>query len=74
MYPFIYWAQIYETADDEVRKVSGCTFADNFSEAMANIEVYYGDELVSIHIESLEAGNVIEFSNAKEGKAIVKSL
>ena len=39
---------------------------------MTSIENYYGDELVDIHLESLEEDNVIEFSNPKEGKKIVK--
>ena len=56
----------------ELEKFSGCTFADIYAEAMTAIEAYYGDELADIHLEALEEDNVIEFSNPKEGKKIVK--
>lgn len=72
MYPFIFWGTRVREDNYEYEKFSGCTFADSYTEAMTTIENYYGDELVDIHLESLEEDNVIEFSNPKEGKKIVK--
>ena len=72
MYPFIFGGTRVREDNYEYEKFSGCTFADSYTEAMTAIENYYGDELVDIHLESLEEDNVIEFSNPKEGKKIVK--
>ena len=49
-------------------------FARDFSEAMADIEQYYGDELVSVEKLSIyEEGDVIELS-LDTGRAIKKEL
>lgn len=72
MYPFIFWGTRIREDNYESEKFSGCTFADTYAEAMTAIEAYYGDELADIHLEALEEDNVIEFSNPKEGKKIVK--
>lgn len=72
MYPFIFWGTRVREDNYEFEKFSGCTFADSYAEAMTAVEDYYGDELANIRLEALEEGNVIEFSNPKEGKKIVK--
>lgn len=72
MYPFVFWGSIFDDVDNEERKFSGCTFADSYTEAMGNIEDYYGKELMSLRLESLEESNVLEFTNPKEGKNIAR--
>lgn len=74
IYPFIYWINVYNEIDECLEKVSGCTFAENFSNAMKNIENYYGDTINDIKLECLEEGKIIEFSTYEEGEKIVKSL
>lgn len=73
MYPFIFWGSYYNEIDSSVEKMSGCTFADTYAEAMSNIEEYYGDDLNDIHLEPLEENNVLVFANPQEGKNIVKN-
>lgn len=49
-------------------------FARDFSEAMADIEQYYGDELVSVEKLSIyEEGDIIELS-LDTGRAIQREL
>lgn len=74
MYPYIYKATICSEFNDYKEEVkSGCTFGKNFTEAMHNIEEYYGDELVDIHIDVLEEGETLEFFNYEEADNIVKN-
>lgn len=74
IYPFIYWATIRALDDDgQLKKCSGCTFAESFTEAMNNIENFYGEDLISVRLEPLEEGNLLEFHNPKEADEIVQN-
>ena len=48
MYPFEYIVELWHLDVNEEEVNHGITFAENYTEAMSNIETYYGDELVSI--------------------------
>lgn len=73
-YPYIYWATIPSFDDEtQLEERTGCTFAESYAEAMSNIEEFYGDELVSIKVEELEEGNLLEFHNPKEADEIVQN-
>ena len=74
IYPFIFWATIRVLDDDgQLKKCSGCTFAESYAEAMENIESFYGDELISIKMDQLEENVLIEFHNPKEADEIVQN-
>lgn len=73
MYPYIFWGSVYDEIDNNEREFSGCTFADNYAEAMSNIEDYYGEDLISIRLTPLEKSSVLEFITKKEGKDIVNN-
>ena len=74
IYPFIFWATIRALGDDgQLKKCSGCTFAKSFAEAMNNIENFYGEDLISVRLEPLEKGNLLEFHNPKEADEIVQN-
>lgn len=61
-YPAKYMAKIWNDDEGVVKTVTGITFAENFTEAMANIESYYGDEMVEVTIELFEECTIYEFS------------
>lgn len=74
VYPFIYWATIPSLEDEcQMEERTGCTFAESYAEAMANIEEFYGDKLISIKLDQLEEGNLLEFHNPKEADEIVQN-
>jgi hypothetical protein len=58
--PYIYTVTYYCDVARQNRKVCGVTFAEKFSEAVANLEYEYGDTIIDIHIDELEAGKVLE--------------
>ena len=64
-YPFKYIVTISSEFNDnhEPERVEGVTFGQNFSEAMSNIEEYYGDELLDAQLDCLEEASVYEFEN-----------
>lgn len=66
IYPFLYWGEYFNTLEEKTKTMSGCTFAENYTEAMGNIEEYYGDELITIHLKPLEESPVLEFSSIFE--------
>ena len=54
MYPFCFAAVVTEGFDEELKKYtyvldSGMGFAKSYSDAAAQVESYYGDDLVSIN-------------------------
>ena len=76
LYPF--YAEItfgYHENDIWVEKQKSIiTFAENFCRAMANIEHYYGEELLSIEkLIAYEAGDIIEVS-LDVGRSIKKEM
>lgn len=72
IYPFIYWATIPSMEDEcQMEERTGCTFAKSYAEAMANIEEFYGDDLISIKLDQLEESPILEFHNPKEADEIV---
>ena len=72
--PYIYWATVPSIEDEyQMEERTGCTFAESYAEAMANIEEFYGDELISIKLDQLEESNLLEFHNPKEADEIVQN-
>lgn len=74
MYPVIYWCKIYDECEMKTVNISGCTFAENYTEAMSNIEAYYGDMLCDIKMEMIEESSVLEFKTYEEAKKIVSDV
>ena len=74
MYPVIYWCKIYDEYEMKTVNISGCTFAENYTEAMSNIEAYYGDMLCDIKMEMIEESSVLEFKTYEEAKKIVSDV
>lgn len=74
MYPVIYWCKIYDECEMKTVDISGCTFAENYTEAMSNIESYYGDMLCDIKMEMIEESSVVEFKTYEEAKKIVSDV
>ena len=74
MYPAIYWCKIYDDIEMKMISISGCTLAENFTDAMRHIEAYYGDELCDVTIELMEESSVIEFKTYEEAKKIVTDV
>lgn len=74
MYPVVYWCEIYDSYEQKVIQVSGCTFAANYTEAMKHIEAYYGDMLCEVKIQLVEESSVLEFKTYEEAKKIVTDV
>ena len=63
MFPVKYIAKIYdEAANAREEVVYGITFAENYYQAMENIEGYYGDTIIEISLYMLEEDSVYEFN------------
>lgn len=60
MYPVEYEINIYDDIDKKERIIHGITFAENFTEAMSNIEEYYGKDIIDIKLFMNEESSVYE--------------
>ena len=61
MYPFLYKVNYWDELKDNYPKVCGVTFAENYTEAMKNIESYYGDTITEIEsLICLEESTILE--------------
>ena len=58
MYPVEYVATVWNSDENKEEINHGVTFAGNYTEAMSNIESYYGDELITIKVTMLEESPV----------------
>ena len=67
IFPCEYKASIYNEIEHKEEYVCGITFANNFTEAMSNIESYYEDELIDVQLFMCEAGVVYEFNSDAYG-------
>lgn len=74
MYPVVYWCEIYDSYEQKTLQVSGCTFAENYTEAMEHIEAYYGDMLCEVKIQLIEESSILEFKTYEEAKKIVTDV
>ena len=74
MYPILFWCDIYDSDESKMERRSGCTFADTYTEAMSNIEDYYGDEVANVKMEMLEECAIMEFVHFDEADAIVHAI
>ncbi len=61
MYPVEYKVAIWDDDVEKVEKRHGVTFAENYAEAMANIEQYYGDTIIDVKLFMNEECTVYEF-------------
>ena len=69
MYPFEYEVQVYDEFSEKVNKyetIHGITFADTYTEAMKNIESYYGDTIIDIKLYMNEEQSVYELDPSSE--------
>ena len=65
IFPALYTAEVYDSVHGRMEKIKGITFAEDFSEAMKNIEGYYGEELNSIFLELQEEQSIWELERIK---------
>ena len=73
IYPVEYIANVYDEVEIKNDIVHGVTFAENYAEAMKNIETYYGDNIIDVKLFMLEESSVYEFEmNSKEGMFNIK--
>lgn len=76
MYPFLFWAEYYDCIDQKTRKVSGCTFAPSYAEAMQKVEASYGDDLETCLLKCLgayEGEEILVFATYEEADKIYDS-
>lgn len=60
IYPATYSAHIYNPIEQREEDVCGVLFCNSFTDAAAQLEHCYGDELISINIFLLEENSVLE--------------
>ena len=63
MFPAKYSALIWNDLDGVTERVTGITFGKNYTDAMDNIEAYYGKEIIEVSIELQEEATVYEISS-----------
>lgn len=66
MYPAIYTAEVWNVIDGIRETIKGVTFGHDFTEAMTNIETYYGEDLISVSIELQESQTVWEIDRSEK--------
>ena len=66
IYPAIYTAEVWNAIDGIREKIKGVTFGHDFTEAMTNIEAFYGEELISVSIELQESQTVWEIDRSEK--------
>lgn len=67
MYPVEYSATVYDVYNKmecNTEQVYGITFANTYTEAMENIEGYYGDSIIDIRLFMQEESSVYELNQA----------
>lgn len=64
MYPVEYSAIVYDEMNYHTEQVYGITFANTYTEAMENIESYYGESIVDIRLFMNEENSVYELNQA----------
>lgn len=67
---FLYWAEFYNDTEEKEELESGITFAKSYVEAMRNVEIYYGEDLIKVTIEGLEPSTVCPFPEYDMAKKI----
>ena len=61
MLPVEYIIELYDSTEQRIEKTYGVTLGATIAEAAANIEKFYGDELISVKLFPLEEAYVYEF-------------
>ena len=64
MYPIEYEAIIWNDDSRKYDKIHGITFGENYTQAMQNIEKYYGTDIVSIKLFMNEENSIYELEDA----------
>lgn len=63
MYPIEYKVTVWIEEEEKNKIYYGITFGENYTEAMAKIEDYYGKEIIDVKLFMNEEGEVFEFEN-----------
>lgn len=53
-YVALFQADLYNSFDEKQEKYYGAVQCNNFSDAMAQVECYFEDELVACHLELID--------------------
>lgn len=65
MFPAKYSALIWNDINKTSERVTGITFGENYTDAMKNIEAYYGEDLIKVTLELEEEATVYEVSSTE---------
>ena len=63
MYPVEYKVRCWDDYEDKEYEAYGVTIAENYTEAMSNIESYYGEELIEVKMFMQQEQAVYEIGN-----------
>lgn len=66
MYPVEYEAMVWNEDEDKSEILHGITFGESYTNAMSNIEKYYGDEIISIKMFMNEENFIYEFEKTTD--------
>ena len=64
--PFEYEVTVWYSGDRKAEKRQGVTFADSYSEAVENVEDFYGEDMIDVKLFALEENKVYEFNSTTE--------
>lgn len=64
MYPVEYKVRCWDGDENKEYKAYGVTIAENYTNAMSNIEGYYGEELIEVKLFMQEENSVYEIGNS----------
>lgn len=64
-----YIANVFNEVDKKEEVVKGVTIAESLSEAVDNLEKYYGSEMIDVKICGLSEDNVYEFDFYGNGES-----
>lgn len=64
MYPVEYRVRCWDDYEGNEYETYGVTFAENYTEAMSNIESYYGKDIIEVKMFMQEKNLVYEIGNS----------
>ena len=63
IYPVEYKVRCWDEYEENEYEAYGVTIAENYTEAMSNIESYYGEELIEVKMFMQQEQSVYEIGN-----------
>lgn len=66
MYPVEYEVMVWNDDEGKSEILHGITFGESYTDAMSNIEKYYGNEIIDIRLFMNEENTIYEFERSQE--------